>query len=87
MSWRAAEEHALDAVALGQACKPPEPPLEASPLTTLGDIASAMCRFPKAKERWAGSASLLCMLYHQLIVQFFGNIASGMCSFLKTKER
>ena len=51
ISWRQAEEHARTAVAAGQSCKPPEPALEASPLTTLGDIASAMCKFSLAKQR------------------------------------
>ncbi len=51
ISWRQAEEHARTAVAAGQSCKPPEPALEASPLTTLGDIASAMCNFPLARQR------------------------------------
>ena len=52
ISWRQAEEHARTAVAAGQSCKPPEPALEASPLTTLGDIASAMCKFPLARQRY-----------------------------------
>lgn len=51
ISWRHAEEHAKTAIVLGRRCKPPEAALEASPLTTMGDIASAMCRFPVAKER------------------------------------
>ena len=59
ISWRQAEEHARMAVAAGQACKPPEPALEASPLTTLGDIASAMCRFPLAKQRYANVLLLM----------------------------
>ncbi|KAL0031777.1 hypothetical protein WJX79_006804 [Trebouxia sp. C0005] len=52
ISWRQAEEHARTAVTAGQSCKPPEPALEASPLTTLGDIASAMCKFPLARQRY-----------------------------------
>ncbi|KAL3139910.1 hypothetical protein ABBQ38_004202 [Trebouxia sp. C0009 RCD-2024] len=52
ISWRHAEEHAKTAIMLGRRCKPPEAALEASPLTTMGDIASAMCRFPVAKERY-----------------------------------
>lgn len=40
------------AITLGRQCKPPEAALEASPLTTMGDIASAMCHFPIAKQRY-----------------------------------
>ena len=40
------------AITLGRQCKPTEAALEASPLTTLGDIASAMCHFPIAKKRY-----------------------------------
>lgn len=59
ISWRQAEEHARTAVAAGQSCKPPEPALEASPLTTLGDIASAMCKFSLAKQRY----DCLCLMH------------------------
>ena len=52
ISWRHAEEHAMMAITLGRQCKPTEAALEASPLTTLGDIASAMCHFPIAKQRY-----------------------------------
>ena len=53
ISWRHAEEHARTAVKLGRRCTPSEAAMEASPLTTMGDIASAMCRFPLAKQRCA----------------------------------
>ena len=46
-------------MAAGQSCKPPEPALEASPLTTLGDIASAMCKFSLAKQRYV----CLCLVH------------------------
>lgn len=52
ISWRHAEEHALTAIRLGRQCTPAEAALEASPLTTLGDIASAKCCFPFAKQRY-----------------------------------
>ena len=51
ISWRVAQEHAMQAVALGQACEPPEAALEASPYTTLGDIASATCKFSDAQHK------------------------------------
>ena len=51
ISWKKAQQHAEHAVAAGQRCVPYEAALEASPLTTLGDIASAMCHFAVAKSR------------------------------------
>ena len=52
ISWRHAEEHALTAITLGRQCRPAEAALEASPLTTMADIASAKCCFPLAKQRY-----------------------------------
>lgn len=52
ISWRHAEEHATTAITLGRQCRPVEAALEASPLTTMGDIASAKCCFPLAKQRY-----------------------------------
>ena len=61
ISWKKAQQHAEQAVAAGQRCKPYEAALEASPLTTLGDIASAMCLFNVAKSRYY-SYLLSCLL-------------------------
>lgn len=68
ISWRHAEEHAKTAIMLGRRCKPPEAALEASPLTTMGDIASAMCRFPVAKERCMPLSLLSCATQAFLIL-------------------
>lgn len=75
ISWRHAEEHAKTAIMLGRRCKPPEAALEASPLTTMGDIASAMCRFPVAKERCMPVPLLRCAA--QAFFIFFGLFITG----------